>query len=81
MRTIQVPIEEELLKTIDEKAHLRFRNRSDFIRKACQQFINNLEEQEKEKIYVKGYQKTPEKVKVAEVSTKLASSILKKENW
>ncbi len=81
MKTIQVPIEEELLKTIDEKAHLRFRNRSDFIRKACQQFIKNLEEQEKENTYVKGYQKTPEKLKVAGVSAKLASSVLKKEDW
>ncbi|MDD5454308.1 MAG: ribbon-helix-helix domain-containing protein [Candidatus Ratteibacteria bacterium] len=81
MKTIQVPIEEELLKTIDEKAQSRFKNRSDFIRKACQQLIKNLEEQEKENTYAKGYQKTPEKVKVAEVSAKLASSVLKREDW
>lgn len=81
MKTIQVPIEEKLLKTIDEKARLRFKNRSDFIRKACQQLINNLEEQEKENAYVKGYRKTPEKVHIAEASVKLASSVLKKGNW
>ena len=81
MKTVQVPIEEELLKTIDEKAHTGFKNRSDFIRKACQHLIKSLEEQEKENAYVRGYQKIPEKVKVAEVSAKLASSVLKKENW
>jgi len=81
MKTIQVPIEEELLKTIDEKANRRFKNRSDFIRKACQQLIKSLEEQEKENIYIKGYQNTPEKLNVAKVSAKLASSVLKKENW
>ncbi len=81
MKTIQVPIEEKLLKTIDEKTHLRFKNRSDFIRKACQQFIKNLEEQEKENTYIKGYQKTPEKLNIAKVSAKLTSSVLKKEDW
>lgn len=81
MKTIQVPIEEELLKTIDEKANAKFKNRSDFIRKACRQFIKNLEEQEKENTYIKGYRKTPEKLKIAETSAKLASSVLKKEDW
>jgi hypothetical protein len=31
--------------------------------------------------YIKGYQKIPEKVKIAEVSAKLASKILEKEDW
>ncbi len=36
---------------------------------------------EKDNIYIKGYQKTPEKVKIADVSAKLASKVLNKENW
>lgn len=37
--------------------------------------------EEKDDVYIKGYEKTLEEVKVAEVSAKLASKILKKENW
>ena len=81
MKTIQVPMEEKLLKTINEKTNSGFKNRSDFIRKACQYLIKCLEEKEKENIYTKGYHKMPEKIKIAETSAKLASKVLNKENW
>ena len=81
MKAIQVPMEEELLKEVSEKARSGFKNRSAFIREACRQFIKKLEEKEKEEAYVRGYRKMPEKVDMAGVSAKLVTKVMEKENW
>jgi len=37
--------------------------------------------EEKEKIYIEGYKKTPEELKMAKASAKLAPEVLNKESW
>ena len=81
MKTIPVPMGEDLLTKVNEKMRLGFKNRSVFIREACKYFIKSLEEREKEKAYIRGYRKFPEETQMAKVSSKLSSQIMSREKW
>ena len=81
MKTIQVPMEEGLLEKVNERMCFGFKNRSAFIREACNYFIKFLEEKRKEEVYVRGYRKIPEETRVAMTSSKLSSHVMSREKW
>jgi metal-responsive CopG/Arc/MetJ family transcriptional regulator len=80
-KIIQVPMEEELLKQIDETAGVVAESRSAFIREACQQRLKSLKAKELDRLYIEGHQKHPENVDWARSSAKLLSKRLPKEKW
>ncbi len=81
MKSIQVPIDENLLRAIDQSVKKGFPSRSDFIRKACLFFLRHIEDLEKEKTYVEGYRRIPEKTDIAEGSARTAGFVLPPEEW
>lgn len=81
MKTIQVPMGEDLLSKVNQKMRPGFKNRSVFIREACKYFIRFLEEKEKERAYMRGYRKIPEATEIAKISSKLGSHIVSREKW
>jgi metal-responsive CopG/Arc/MetJ family transcriptional regulator len=80
-KIIQVPIDQELLKQIDETAGVVAESRSAFIREACQQRLKTLQAQELDRLYIEGHQKHPENVDWARSSAKLLAKRLPKEKW
>ncbi|MFH1096930.1 MAG: hypothetical protein V1749_05480 [Candidatus Desantisbacteria bacterium] len=81
MKTIQVPMDEVLLGEIAQRAKTEFKNRSAFIRTACQYFIKYLDKTKKEEEYAKGYRKMPEKVEMARMSSTIVTELMQKEQW
>jgi hypothetical protein len=80
-KIIQVPMEEKLLKQIDEAAGVVAESRSAFIREACQQRLKSLQGEILDRVYIEGHQKHPENVDWARSSAKLLSKRLPKEKW
>ena len=80
-RIIQVPMEDDLLKRIDNTAGVVAESRAAFIREACEQRLKNLRAKELDRCYVEGHQKQPEDLDWAEASAKLLSKRLPKEKW
>jgi metal-responsive CopG/Arc/MetJ family transcriptional regulator len=80
-KIIQVPIEEELLKQIDETAGIVAESRAAFIREACQQRLKTLQKNELDRLYIEGHQSHPENLDWAESSAKLLAKRLPKEKW
>ena len=80
-KIIQVPIEDGLLKRIDESAGDVAESRSAFIREACKLRLKHLEARELERRYVAGYRKRPEETIWAKTGVKFLSSVLLKEKW
>lgn len=80
-KIIQVPIEDDLLKRIDETAGAVAESRAAFIREACKMRLKNLQIKELDRRYVEGYRKKPEDTAWAEISVKLLSRRLPREKW
>lgn len=61
MKTIQMTIDENLLRQVDEATKKIKTSRSEFIRRALKQLLNILDVREMEKSHREGYQKFPVK--------------------
>ena len=80
-KIIQVTIEDDLLERIDSTAGVVAESRAVFIREACKQRLKSLESKKLDRLYEKGYRKSPEQPAWAEASAKLLSKRLPKEKW
>ena len=78
-KIIQVPIEEDLVKRIDETAGTVVESHAAVIRNACQQRLKNLQAKELDRLYIEGHQSHPEDLDWARSSAKLLSKRLPKE--
>ena len=78
---IQVPIGDDLLERIDATAGVVAESRAAFIREACKQRLKSLESRKLDRLYQKGYRKSPEQPAWPEASAKLLSKRLPKEKW
>ncbi|PIU57469.1 MAG: hypothetical protein COS88_01015 [Chloroflexi bacterium CG07_land_8_20_14_0_80_51_10] len=78
---IQVPVDEELLKALDQLSGKQRKTRSEVIRQACQRYLRQAESEELDKLYQQGYEKMPEEPELAEAQVALAGQILPKESW
>lgn len=58
-KVIQVPIDAELLSSIDETARLVSESRAEFIREACRNRLQSFLDAALDRRYVRGYRKTP----------------------
>ena len=80
-KIIQIPIEDGLLKRIDDTAGDVAESGSAFIREACKMRLKDLEARELERRYIAGYRKRPEETVWAKTGAKFLSHVLSKEKW
>ena len=59
MKTIQMTLDEELLKDVDKVTKKMHTSRSEFIRRAMYKLLNELKAKELEKLHREGYKKYP----------------------
>ena len=81
MRVIQVPMDEGLLKAVNERAKSRRSTRSALIREACQEYLYKIERKALERKYVEGYQRRPESPLVGKLGEKMAGEVWPEETW
>ncbi len=80
-KVIQVPVEENLLDALDKMSKKRRQSRSGLIREACQQYLEQIEYEELDRLYTEGYKRLPEEPSLGQVQVALANQILPQESW
>lgn len=80
-KVIQVPMEEELVQTLDSWSQKLGRSRAGIIREACRRYLKRLEREELDRIYREGYDRFPEEPIMALTQASLLSQVLPKEEW
>jgi len=80
-KVIQVPIDNELLTALDQLSKKQCRARSDLIRRACQHYLREVEDEELDRRYQNGYEAAPEEPDAGEAQVALASEVMPKESW
>lgn len=80
-KIIQVPVDEELLQALDHVSAKLHKARAAVIRQACKQYLTRMEQEELDKLYQQGYEKSPEEHEWGVVQMNLATQILPKESW
>ena len=56
-KVIQVPVDETLLRELDEEAKKQHKPRAELIRTACQKYLKNCSDEEKDILYRQGYER------------------------
>jgi len=80
-KVIQVPVDEELLSSLDDAAKKRGRSRSELIREACQRYLKQVQYEKMDKVYTEGYKQIPEEPALGEAQAVLAGQVLSEETW
>ena len=80
-KVIQVPVDEELLSSLDDAAKKRGRSRSELIREACQRYLKQVQYEKMDKVYTEGYKHIPEEPALGEAQAVLAGRVLSEETW
>jgi metal-responsive CopG/Arc/MetJ family transcriptional regulator len=80
-KVIQVPVDKELLLCLDRVSNKQGRARAELIREACLSYLRQVEEDEMDVIYRKGYEKLPEKEDIGWAQAALTASVLPRERW
>lgn len=81
MKVIQVPMDNDLLRAVNQKAKARRSTRAALIRAACKEFLRKLDEQELEQRYLDGYRRMPETPALGKAGAKLAARVWPREDW
>lgn len=80
-RVIQVPMEEDLVRSLDSWSQKLGRSRADIIREACRRYVKRAEREESDRIYREGYDRVPEEPIMALTQASLLAQVLPKEEW
>jgi metal-responsive CopG/Arc/MetJ family transcriptional regulator len=80
-KIIQVPLDKELLASLNIASKKQQKARAELIREACMSYLRHLEEDEMDMIYRKGYEKIPEKEDIGRAQASLTASVLPRERW
>jgi len=80
-KVIQVSMPQPLLEAVTHYAKTRKESRAAFIRRALERYLAELREQEMDEAYIRGYQRIPEEIQVAEVNAILAAEVVPQEEW
>jgi len=78
---IQVPIEYELLASIDSAAGRVAESRAAFIRDACVLRLKALDDEARDRQYEAAYRRRPEGVAWAKIGARILASRLAKDRW
>ncbi len=80
-KVIQVPIDEGLLKDLNNLSKKRHKNRSELIRQACLLYLREIEYQELDRLYQQGYTRIPEEQATGEMQVAISGEVLPRESW
>jgi len=80
-KVIQVPIDEGLLKDLDDMSKKQRKARSELIRQACQIYLRQVKQEEMDRLYQQGYQEIPEKPEIGDAQVAMAGEVMSKESW
>ena len=78
---IQVPVDEELLKDLDNLSKKQRKTRSELIRQACARYLQQVEQEELDRLYQQGYVRVPEEPKTGEIQVAMSGEVISKESW
>ena len=80
-RVIQVPVDEKLLKDLDSLSKKQRKARSELIRQACLSFLQQVEDEELDRIYRQGYMRIPEEPETGEIQVAMSDEFISRESW
>ena len=80
-KVIQVPVDEKLLTELDRVSKKRSQARSEIIRRACREYLDQAESEEMDHKYQQGYRRLPEDTAVGEAQILMTGEILTEEAW
>jgi len=80
-KVIQVPVDEKLLKDLDNLSKKQRKSRSELIRQACFSYLQQVEHEELDRIYQQGYIRVPEEPETGETQIAMAGEIMPGESW
>jgi len=80
-KVIQVPVDDKLLKDLDNLSKKQHKARAELIRQACMRYLRQIEYEELDKLYQQGYMSIPEEPEEGEVQIAMSSETLCKESW
>ena len=80
-RIIQVPIDDELLESLDALSEARRQPRAALIREACRAYLAREEQRRLDEAYVEGYRRVPEDPAIGLAQAALAPEVLPAETW
>ena len=80
-KVIQVPVDEELLIALNQTSRKQNKARAEFIREACECYLEKVESEELDRLYQKGYENLPEESGLGEAQIAIAGEILPGESW
>ena len=80
-RVIQVPVDEKLLKDLDSLSKKQRKARSELIRQACLSFLQQVEDEELDRIYRQGYMRIPEEPETGEMQVAMSGEFVSRESW
>jgi metal-responsive CopG/Arc/MetJ family transcriptional regulator len=80
-KVIQVPVDEDLLENLNNLSKKQQRARSEVIRHACVRYLQQVNDEEQDKLYQQGYIRVPEEPAVGEAQVAMSAETLSKESW
>lgn len=80
-RIIQVPIDPDLLTSLDRLSQERSQPRAALIREACRRYIADERARALDDAYEQGYRRRPESPALGEAQASLAAQVLEPETW
>lgn len=80
-KVIQVPVDEGLLRDLNNLSKKQRKARSELIRQACLGYLQRVKDEELDNIYRRGYIRIPEEPEAGEIQIAVAGKVLAKESW
>lgn len=80
-KVIQVPIDERLLKDLDNLSKKQHQARSELIRQACLHYLREIEYEELDRAYQEGYMRIPEEPTIGEAQLAMLDEVIAEEAW
>ncbi|MBI2836178.1 MAG: ribbon-helix-helix protein, CopG family [Chloroflexi bacterium] len=80
-KVIQVPVDEELLRDLDNLSKKQRKARSELIRQACIRYLQQAKNEELDRLYQEGYTKMPEEPEIGETQVGISGEVFCRESW
>jgi metal-responsive CopG/Arc/MetJ family transcriptional regulator len=80
-KVIQVPVDKDLLKNLDNLSKKQRKARSEVIREACARYLQQVEDEVLDNLYQQGYARVPEDPQLGEAQAGIAAEVLSGESW
>ena len=80
-KVIQVPVDEELLRHLNDVSRSQRKTRSELIRQACLRYLQELESEALDRLYQQGYTETPEEPELGDAQIAMSGEVLSEEPW